>query len=119
MSDTISDRPDAYQGYSGPARRALVEHGITVWSKAEVINDRGSVFTGVVLPRSETFDDLHVVLKLANGYNIGIRYGDFYARRLIDDLGLSPQNGVVRVSLVHYNTLEEVDRLIGVLDSIL
>lgn len=43
---------------------------------------------------------------------IGIRYGDFYARRLIDDLGLSDRNGVVRVSLVHYNTVEEVNSLI-------
>ncbi|MDY8110156.1 cysteine desulfurase-like protein [Fulvimarina sp. 2208YS6-2-32] len=47
---------------------------------------------------------------------IGIRYGDFYARRLIEDLGLMPQSGVVRVSMVHYNTLEEVDRLIAALE---
>lgn len=44
--------------------------------------------------------------------NIGIRYGDFYAKRLIEDWNLTEQNGVIRVSLVHYNTLEEVDRLI-------
>ncbi|MFH1754959.1 MAG: cysteine desulfurase-like protein [Candidatus Latescibacterota bacterium] len=52
-------------------------------------------------------------------HKIGIRYGDFYARRLINDLGLGPQKGVVRVSMVHYNTLEEVDRLIEVLEGIL
>jgi cysteine desulfurase family protein (TIGR01976 family) len=51
-------------------------------------------------------------------HEIGIRYGDFYARRLIDDLGLSPGNGVVRVSMVHYNTLEEVDRLTEILDKL-
>lgn len=50
---------------------------------------------------------------------IGIRYGDFYARRLIDDLGLAEQNGVVRVSLVHYNTLDEVEKLINVFELIL
>lgn len=50
---------------------------------------------------------------------IGIRYGDFYARRLMDDLGLTAQSGVVRVSMVHYNTLEEVDRLIEVFERIL
>jgi cysteine desulfurase family protein (TIGR01976 family) len=50
---------------------------------------------------------------------IGIRYGDFYARRLIEDLGLGPQKGVVRVSMVHYNTPAEVDLLIEVLDGIL
>ncbi|MEM7660474.1 MAG: aminotransferase class V-fold PLP-dependent enzyme, partial [Bacteroidota bacterium] len=51
--------------------------------------------------------------------NIGIRYGDFYAKKLIDSLGLRSYHGVVRVSMVHYNTLEEVDRLIEVLDRIL
>lgn len=50
---------------------------------------------------------------------IGIRYGDFYARRLIESLGLAAQHGVVRVSFVHYNTLEECDRLISHLDQIL
>jgi cysteine desulfurase family protein (TIGR01976 family) len=52
-------------------------------------------------------------------HKIGIRYGDFYARRLIDALGLSPQNGVVRASLVHYNTLEEVEKLIHAFEQIL
>lgn len=52
-------------------------------------------------------------------HRIGIRYGDFYAKRLIEDLGLAAQNGVVRVSMVHYNTLEEVDRLIAKLEEIL
>lgn len=49
-------------------------------------------------------------------HGIGIRYGDFYAKRLIADLGLAEQNGVVRVSMVHYNTVEECDRLIHHLD---
>ncbi len=52
-------------------------------------------------------------------HKIAIRFGDFYARRLIDDLGLSKQDGVIRVSMVHYNTLDEVDRLIKALDPIL
>ena len=51
-------------------------------------------------------------------HKIGIRYGDFYARRLIDDLGLAHQNGVVRVSMVHYNTTEEISRLIDVLEGL-
>jgi cysteine desulfurase family protein (TIGR01976 family) len=48
-------------------------------------------------------------------HHIGIRYGDFYAKRLIHDLGFAP-NGVVRVSMVHYNTIAEVDRLIALFD---
>ena len=51
-------------------------------------------------------------------HKIGIRYGDFYARRLIEDLGLMPQDGVVRVSMVHYNTIEEVDKLIRIFETL-
>ncbi|MGF2035808.1 MAG: cysteine desulfurase-like protein [Nostoc sp. CmiVER01] len=49
---------------------------------------------------------------------IGIRYGDFYAKRLIDYLGLASQGGIVRVSMVHYNTLEEVNSLIEAFEQV-
>lgn len=53
-----------------------------------------------------------------DAHQIGIRYGHFYALRLIQDLGLEPQQGVVRASLVHYNTLAECDRLIDHLETL-
>ena len=37
------------------------------------------------------------------------------AKRLAKALGLD-EEGVVRVSMVHYNTIEEVDRLLAVLE---
>jgi len=52
-------------------------------------------------------------------HKIAIRYGDFYAARLIDSLGLRDNNGVIRASFVHYNTLDEVSRLVAVLDDLL
>ncbi len=53
--------------------------------------------------------------KLA-AHKIGVLSGHYYAQRLIDALGLLPQGGVVRASLAHYNTAEEVQRLIRALD---
>ncbi len=50
-------------------------------------------------------------------YNIAIRFGDFHARRLAEYLGL--EDGCVRVSMTHYNTLDEVDALVAALDEIL
>ena len=47
---------------------------------------------------------------------IGIRFGDFHSRRLVEGLGLAADSGVVRVSMVHYNTIQEVDRLMASLD---
>lgn len=51
-------------------------------------------------------------------YMMGIRYGDFYARRLIESLGLMDNDGIIRVSMVHYNTISEVDQLIKILDQL-
>jgi selenocysteine lyase/cysteine desulfurase len=42
--------------------------------------------------------------------NIGIRDGHMYTPRLMKRLGLTTESGVVRASLVHYNTAEEVRR---------
>ncbi len=46
---------------------------------------------------------------------IAVRFGHFYAYRLIRDLGLLERDGVVRISLVHYNTRGEVARLVDAL----
>ena len=42
--------------------------------------------------------------------NIGVRDGHMYSPRLMRRLGLSPESGAVRASLVHYNTLAEIHR---------
>jgi len=49
---------------------------------------------------------------------LGVRSGDFYAARLIDALGLRDRGGVVRASMVHYNTADEAARLIAALDEV-
>lgn len=59
------------------------------------------------------------IVKHIDQFNIGIRFGDFYARHLIETLGLEKQGGVVRVSIAHYNTVEEIDALIGQLKHII
>jgi selenocysteine lyase/cysteine desulfurase len=44
--------------------------------------------------------------------------GDMYAVDLIKRLGLEQQGGILRIGLVHYNTAEEVDRLLNALDEL-
>lgn len=46
---------------------------------------------------------------------VAIRHGHMYAYDLCRAMGLDPDDGVVRASLVHYNTPAEVDRLCEVL----
>ena len=62
---------DALKSYRGVGRAVLEQHGVGVWSDVEVESARGR-FRGLILPRSETADDRHIVLKLCSGYNIGV-----------------------------------------------
>ncbi|MBS1717282.1 MAG: cysteine desulfurase-like protein [Armatimonadetes bacterium] len=52
-------------------------------------------------------------------HGIGVRHGHMYAYRLCEALGIEPNQGVVRTSLVHYNTMDEVERLIKALEEVL
>ncbi len=63
---------DQLKGYRGRARARLAALGVRVWSEVRLVNDAGSTFEGVILPRSETLDDEHVVIKMKNGYNVGV-----------------------------------------------
>jgi cysteine desulfurase family protein (TIGR01976 family) len=86
-----------------------------------VLNDCGAVVYGVaekkrISQRVPTFcfnlpnlSPARVAEALAK-QNIGARDGHMYSPRLMKRLGLPQESGAVRVSLVHYNTVEEVRR---------
>lgn len=58
-----------------------------------------------------------VASKLATR-GIAVRDGHMYSPRLMKRLGLLPESGAVRASLVHYNTHEEVVRFVTALEEI-
>jgi len=62
---------DIFQGYKGRSLEVLKKYNVRVWGQTNIATTRGN-FQGTVLPRSETDDDKHIVLKIATGYNIGI-----------------------------------------------
>ena len=59
------------------------------------------------------------IVRAVDAHGIGIRHGHFYSQALIRALGLEAHGGVVRVSMVHYNTVAEIERLTAVLDAAL
>jgi glutamyl-tRNA(Gln) amidotransferase subunit D len=71
----MADNGDDYKGYRGKAKASLVRHGARVWSDVVLHSTKGD-FEGVILPRSETEDDLHLVIKMKTGYNVGINVGN-------------------------------------------
>jgi glutamyl-tRNA(Gln) amidotransferase subunit D len=60
-----------YKGYNGRALEVLEHFQAQVWSDLTIKTAKGE-YTGIILPRSETADHFHIVLKLRSGYNIGI-----------------------------------------------
>ena len=60
--------------------------------------------------------DAGEIARAVASHEVAIGAGDFYAARCIETLGLAGQGGVVRASMVHYNTADEVQRLISALD---
>ncbi|HAV08571.1 MAG TPA: nitrogen fixation protein NifS [Rhodobacteraceae bacterium] len=53
----------------------------------------------------------------AKGINAGA--GDFYAVRALEGQGVNSKRGVLRLSFVHYTSVDEIDALIAALDSVL
>jgi len=64
----------------------------------------------------------HRSTKLASqlaDFKLGVGVGHFYAYRLIEALGIDPEEGALRTSFVHYTSADEVDQLISALDQLL
>jgi cysteine desulfurase family protein (TIGR01976 family) len=87
--------------------------GVRVWgettpARAKRVPTFALTFEGLASP--------DVVARVDEAH-VAIRYGDFYAPRLVKSLGVGPSGGVVRASMVHYNTEAEVDRLLEALEA--
>jgi glutamyl-tRNA(Gln) amidotransferase subunit D len=59
-------------GYKGEALEAIKKAGVEVGDLIRLSGD-GKIFEGILIPRSESADNKHVVVKMKSGYNIGVR----------------------------------------------
>lgn len=57
--------------YHGISAIWLDAQDIEIWSEVTIKTKKGA-FKGILLPRGEHGDEKHIVIKLSNGYNIGI-----------------------------------------------
>ena len=58
------------QGYSGKALECLKKNNTKVGDSIKITADL--TYSGILMPRYESGDDKHLVVKLASGYNAGI-----------------------------------------------
>ena len=67
---------------------------------------------------SRKYEKMAKHIKQLNKSKIATRNDNFYAWRCLEALGIDTNDGVLRISMTHYNSLEEVNRLISVLQKI-
>lgn len=97
----LRSKPDIYVIYgeqsSDPDLRvSLITFSVKGWTPEDIANE------------------------IMNHSTIRIGWSHAYSKRLVEEvLGLDGEQGVVRVSFVHYNSLEEVNLLIKLLDHII
>lgn len=62
-------------GYKGASREFLESAGVSIGDNVKITKD-DIYYEGIILDRAEDADEFHVVLKLDNGYNIGLAIND-------------------------------------------
>ena len=61
------------KGYKGKILDFLVSNQVEVGDLIKITSEL--TFSGILMPRYESGDEEHIVLKLKSGYNIGIEFG--------------------------------------------
>jgi selenocysteine lyase/cysteine desulfurase len=86
--------------------------GITLYGIGELaeVEERVPTFSLRVAGR-----DAKSVAEAFAARNIFVWCGSFYAYEVAGSLGVRDSGGVVRIGFTHYNTVEEVDRIIALL----
>jgi cysteine desulfurase family protein (TIGR01976 family) len=84
------------------------QHGVRIIGLAQVEGGQRMPTVSFVVAGKQSEE----IVRFVDQHHIGIRFGDFYAKRLIETLGLQQHGGVIRVSIAHYNTVEEMALLI-------
>ncbi|MDC0204148.1 Glu-tRNA(Gln) amidotransferase subunit GatD, partial [Candidatus Nitrosopelagicus sp.] len=60
------------KGYKGKIRDFLITNKVDVGDLVKITSEL--TYSGILMPRYESGDESHIVLKLKSGYNIGIRF---------------------------------------------
>jgi len=83
-SGARSTASQSASGYKGKVLELIKSQGIQVGDRVLAKNDRFAV-SGILMPRSELDDDLHLVIKLNDGYNLGLSIASLAIQKLPSD----------------------------------
>jgi cysteine desulfurase family protein (TIGR01976 family) len=96
----------------GTLERLRTVPGLRVWGITDParIDERVPTFSMTLERREPASVAAHLARRA-----ISVWHGDFYAWELVRTLGLAEAGGLLRIGLVHYNTLEEIERVVDAL----
>ncbi|MGE5411111.1 MAG: Glu-tRNA(Gln) amidotransferase subunit GatD [Clostridiales bacterium] len=100
---------EAYKGYRNEALETLKKFNAQIWSDVEIKTSKGKYY-GIILPRSETADSAHIVLKLRSGYNIGV------AVKAVEEINISGRkeaNYKIQEKAFPYDPSKPMVKLLG------
>ncbi len=86
-------------GYTGEVARVLRELGAEVGDRIRIVKPDGSVYEGLLMPRYALSRKQIIVLKLDNGYNIGVRFEPGTRIELVEKRRAAP-GAIVTVPLL-------------------
>ena len=86
MSDT--------KGYSGNALDCLKKYSAKVGDSIKITADL--TYSGILMPRYESSDDKHLVVKLGSGYNVGISVDEIQQIQVVSSSEIKPEQGQER-----------------------
>jgi glutamyl-tRNA(Gln) amidotransferase subunit D len=89
-----------FDGYAPEVKTTLEKHGIRPGDNVEVKDENGNVWNGLIMPRVAG-DPSCIILKLDNGYNVGIKAAEFKAKHAKEARDADRRNE----SLAKHNTV--------------
>ena len=72
-----------FRGYSGKSLSLLKENNAKVGDSIKITSDL--TYSGILMPRYESGDDSHIILKLKSGYNVGININEIQKIEVISN----------------------------------
>ena len=82
------------QGYSGKSLECLKKNNAKVGDLVKITADL--TYSGILMPRYESGDDKHLVLKLGSGYNVGINIDEIQKIQVVSSSEVKPEQSEER-----------------------
>ena len=82
------------QGYSGNALDCSKKHNAKVGDSIKITADL--TYSGILMPRYESGDDKHLVVKLGSGYNVGINVDEIQKIQIVASSEVKPEQSQER-----------------------